>query len=72
MEDSKDVDVAIVLDEVSNAVVAVEQYADVTRSGGVTSTQLRKTLEILGPLIDALDGTCSCLRIVDGNVLIER
>lgn len=71
MEDSKDVDFAIILDEVSNAVVAVEQYADITRRGGVTSAELRKPLEILGTLIDTLDGTCSRLRIVGGNVLID-
>lgn len=70
MEDSQDVDVAIVLDEVSNPVMAIEQYADVTRRGGVTSAELREPLEILGSLIDALDSTCRRLRIVCGNVLV--
>ena len=42
MEDTKDVDIPVILDEVRDSVVAVEQYPYVTRCGGVARPELRE------------------------------
>lgn len=54
MENAKDVDIAVVLDEVRNSVVPVEKYPDVPRRRGVSRSRQRKAPEILRPFVDAL------------------
>jgi dihydroorotase-like cyclic amidohydrolase len=55
MKYAKNVNVTVVLHEVRDAVVAVQEYTNVTRRGPVSVPNLRKVLDGLGPVVDPLN-----------------
>lgn len=69
MKDTKNVNVPVFLHQVGDAVMPVEQDADVARSCRVPGTELRKSPQILGSIVDAFDRSGSGLWIVSRDVL---
>ena len=69
VKDTKDVYVAIVLDEVSDSVMSVVEDADAARGNGVSVAYLGKCGKILRPLIDTLYGAGCSVRIIRGDIL---
>ena len=66
---AENVNVAVVLHQVRDTVVAVQENANVTRRGLVSVSDLRKVLDGLGPVIDPLNRFSCRPRIVRCNVL---
>jgi len=69
MEDAQDIDVSICLDQVGDAVVAVEEDTHVAARCLIAMAHLRKVRQHLRPLVDTADGLGRRARIVYGNVL---
>jgi len=69
VEDTDDVDVSIVSDEVSNSKMSVEQDSNVSRRGEIPMSNLRESRENLCPLVNSVNGTLGSARIVGGDVL---
>ena len=69
VENAKNVDVSIILHEISDPVMPIEQDSDVSRGGNVTVSDLGKSGKDLRPLMDFLNGASSGVRIIGGDVL---
>lgn len=69
MEDAQDIDVSIVLDQIGDAVVAVEENAHMAARCSIAMAHLRKCSQRLSPLIYAINGLGRRLRIISRNVL---
>lgn len=69
MKDTEDVYVAIVLDEVSDSVMPVVEYAHAARGRGVSVAYLGKCGKLLRPLVDTLYGAGCSIRIIRGDIL---
>ena len=69
VEYAENIDVSIVLHEISNPEMPIEQDSDVSRGCHVTVSNFRKTDEDLRPVIDFLNGARGGLRIIRGDVL---
>ncbi len=69
MEDTQDIDASIILDQVGDTVVAVEKNAHMAARCPVAMAHLRKGRQRLDPLIYAVDGLGSRMRIIRSNIL---
>jgi len=68
---TENLDVVLLRDQVRDAIVAVEQYANVALRGLVAITDLREFSKQLCALVDALDSFCSGARIVGCNIVVN-
>ena len=69
MEDAENRDTPSRLEQIRDAIVAVEQNADMALRTGIPLTQLREIDQRLDTLIDAINGLGGGLRIVLGDEL---
>ena len=69
VEDAKNIDVSVALQEVGDSVMSVEQYANVSRRDLVAVADLRKLGENLRTIVNTLNRLSCSLRIIRGDVL---
>ena len=69
VEDAEDIDVSIFFEQVGNAVMAVKENSHMAARCPIAMAHLRKVGQHLRPLIYAVYGLGSRLRIIRGNVL---
>ena len=69
MKDTQNINISVVLHEICDPVMPVKQDTDVSRGRHIPVANLRKAGEDLRPLIDFLNGTSGCRRIIGGDEL---
>lgn len=69
MEDTKNIDVSVVLHEVGDSVMPVEQDANVPRRDLIAVPDLGECGEYLCPFLNTLNRPSRSLRIIRGDVL---
>ena len=69
MENSENVDIPIRLEQIGNSIMPIKEDPHVPGRCPITLTDLRKRNEVLGPIVDALNGTCGSLWIIGCDIL---
>ena len=71
VKDAENGDVAVISDEVGDAVVAIQENANIPRRSPVPVPDLREFPEQLGPIENSLNRPRCRLRIIGGNVFVN-
>ncbi len=71
MEDAEYRDTAVISDQVGDAVVAIQENANIPRRSPVAVPDLRELPEQLGPFIDAVNRPRCRLRAIGGDVFVD-
>ena len=71
MKDTENGDIAVISDEVGDAVVAIQENANIPRRSPVPVPDLRELPKQLGPIENALNRPRCRLRVIDGDVFVN-